>query len=268
MAYDTRENIKSIGKNLMKLITALTERYSCNHVFISVIGSGGKTSLIKLLSSEFSHLGKSVLITTTTKIQSPFFFDWGTNLVTDDLNMVKKWVTKSLYNKIAVLYALKSDSSEKWCAPNFNDLNDLKNYYDVILCEADGAKGFPLKIHTEKDPVILSFSNFTIAVMGVWALGLKIKDSIFGYKPYIERNYKSEDDIVDIDIIKEYINNPDALIKGLNVNDLILVNGIDVFKNKEEKISMLKNLFTDNMQNYINNILLCSIKGDYGNWLC
>ena len=49
--------------------------------FISITGSGGKTSLIKGFSRFLGALGKSVLITTSVKIQSPCCYDWGTGYI-------------------------------------------------------------------------------------------------------------------------------------------------------------------------------------------
>ena len=47
------------------------------HVFISITGGGGKSSLMKALAAFYRAERKKVLITTSTKIQSPAFHDWG-----------------------------------------------------------------------------------------------------------------------------------------------------------------------------------------------
>ena len=50
--------------------------------FISITGGGGKTSLLKCLASYYRDKGEKVLMTTTTKFQSPLFFRWDADLET------------------------------------------------------------------------------------------------------------------------------------------------------------------------------------------
>ena len=69
----------------MDLFKALSTGFGSNHEFISITGGGGKTSLMTGLSSYLRSTGKKVLMTTTTKIRSPYLMDYkATRIFSDD----------------------------------------------------------------------------------------------------------------------------------------------------------------------------------------
>ena len=184
------------------------------HVFISITGGGGKSSLMRALAAFYRAEGKRVLMTTSTKIQSPEFFDWGADYCFTSFSEVSAF---EFERGCTVLYACSmEDDIRKLKAPISEELLALKQKYDVTICEADGSRHLPLKIHTQRDPVIYGFSDFTIAVMGAWAYGKEAREVTFGYE---------EKGIVDKAFLNTYISCPEGLLKGNP--DMILVNGID-----------------------------------------
>lgn len=241
MAYDTGKNTESIRQNLMNLFRLISDYIISDYAeietgagnnksgkFISITGSGGKTSLIKGFSRFLGALGKSVLITTSVKIQSPCCYDWGTGFFTESFEQAELMCS---FGRVVVygkkfqgkqFYGSQSGVCEKWCSPPESDFEALKRCYDVILCEADGAKGYPLKIHTERDPVIYACSDKTVSVMGMWAYGMKVEDAVFGYKGRYGGNT-----VIDYDFFQNYIDNPDGVLKSLNNDDLVLLNGCE-----------------------------------------
>ena len=63
----------------MKLTDELYELTHCDEGrdVIAVTGGGGKTTLLSLYGRYLAERGLSVMITTTTKVQSPTFHDYG-----------------------------------------------------------------------------------------------------------------------------------------------------------------------------------------------
>lgn len=148
----------------MNLDKELANIISNNCGFVCITGAGGKTSLMQLLASYYKGIGKTVLMTTTTKIQSPEVYKWNCDKVFTDAESVMAFEPNK---PCSILYA-NSYSDEKLCSPTLEVLKMLKEKYEVVLCEADGAKQMPIKWHTSKDPVVPNFTTFTIAVMGAW----------------------------------------------------------------------------------------------------
>jgi len=86
---------------------------------ICIAGAGGKTSLMMHLATELKSAGLNVLITTTTRL--------ATNELADQF------------------YFLVNINGEKAEAPDISEIEAEIDNYDVILIEADGSAGKPLK---------------------------------------------------------------------------------------------------------------------------
>ena len=121
---------------------------------------------------------------------------------------------------------------KKWIAPREEVLEILSSRYDIVISEADGSRGLPLKIHTSRDPVIHPSTTHLIAVMGMWGIGEKACSSVFG---------SDEDVIVDRSYIQHYIDMPEGLLKGsIEEHTAIIFNGAE--NSTCDEISMLNEL--------------------------
>ena len=168
---------------------------------------------MRALAAFYKEGGKTVLMTTSTRIQSPEVYDWGADYCFTSFPEV------SAFNPepgCTVLYACSTDDIGKLRAPSEENNLALKQRYDVTICEADGSRHLPLKIHTQRDPVIYGFSDITIAVMGAWAYGKEVREVTFG---------SDGDGIVDKAFLNACILSPEGLLKGNPA--VILINGID-----------------------------------------
>lgn len=185
-----------------------------DHVYISITGGGGKSSLMKDLAKIYKQQGKSVLLTTSTHIQSPVFYDWGADY---EIFSFADFADLTLDKSSCVLFGYKmNDDIQRLKSPAEHEIEALKNKFDVVICEADGSRHLPLKFHTFRDPVIFPFSDYTIAVLGAWAYGKEAWEVTFGY---------DGDRTVDTGFLNAYIEDENGLLKGKP--DLVLVNGID-----------------------------------------
>lgn len=189
-------------------------------LFVSVTGSGGKTSLLKLLGHSFKERGDSVLLSTTTKFQSPDCYDWGVDQAAESLEKLNPQDGRScLYGKVHT-------PGSKWMCPGMQELGAASIFFDVTLVEADGSGKMPLKFHTERDPVIHPLSDYTIALFGAFSVGKMRKEVAFGYE--------GEDGIVDKAFLESYLQNQECILKGNP--DLILVNGMDAVTEEAREI--------------------------------
>ena len=183
--------------------------------FVSITGGGGKTTTMIGLAKYLKSCGKRVLITTTTKVVSPYVLDYGQDVIFNDDSAL----TYQPKPSEVVFYAHLSEIDNKWCSPSFESLTQLYDRYDVILSEADGSRGLPLKIHTARDPQIHPLTTATISLMGVWAIGGITTDVAFG---------ETSEKTVNNEYLDWYIANEEGLLKGsIQNNRAILFNGCD-----------------------------------------
>ena len=132
---------------------------------IAVVGSGGKTTLIKKLASRYRSEGKTVLITTTTHM----FIEEDT-LLTDDADTIIGILRETGYAMAGIpegekIKSLSQDTFDAVCA-----------CADVVLVEADGSKRLPLKYPNASEPVIPENTDEILVVCGLNAIGQKAKD--------------------------------------------------------------------------------------------
>lgn len=129
----------------------------------AVIGSGGKTSLLRVLAQELSHRG-TVLLATTTHIMRP---DWCPFAAT----------AAELCEGFAhspIVCAGSYNPEGKLTAPDFPSWQYAA---DFVLVEADGSKRLPAKAHAAWEPVLPPERSRTVCVFGASALGQPIQDA-------------------------------------------------------------------------------------------
>ena len=128
-------------------------------MIIAIVGSGGKTTLIKKLTQQYRLQGKSVFVTTTTHM----FIEKDT-LLTDDAGTILGALRENGYAMAGIpqgekIKALSKETFDTVCAAA-----------DVVLVEADGSKRLPLKFPNGTEPVIPENTDEVIVVCGLNAL--------------------------------------------------------------------------------------------------
>lgn len=133
-------------------------------MIIAVVGSGGKTTLIKKLAAQYRAAGKTVLITTSTHM----FIEEDT-LLTDDAEQI----VRALGEQGCVMAGVPEGQKIK--ALSGNTFAAVCAAADVVLVEADGSKRMPLKYPNETEPVIPENTDEIIVVCGLNAIGQPAK---------------------------------------------------------------------------------------------
>jgi probable selenium-dependent hydroxylase accessory protein YqeC len=177
--------------------------------YVSFVGAGGKTTLIEYLAAEAIRQGKRVAITTTTKIwaKEPYVLwaDLGEGQARPDFVRVGKAVEDGK------LTALQPEEVAK-----------LGSGYDLVLIEADGSKGKPLKYPAEHEPVIPSFSDQVIVVAGLDALSGRADEQIFRWGLFKEVAGLVGDTHVTPSLFLRFFED-DALMKGVDRQKCVIV---------------------------------------------
>ena len=129
----------------------------------AVIGSGGKTSLLRRLAEE---LPGTVLLCTTTHIRP---FEEYPLLTAPTPEDIRKALTA-----YRVLCLGTPCENGKLTAPSLS----IETLADYVLVEADGSRQLPLKAHEAHEPVIPAVSRQVICVVGASAFGKPIRESV------------------------------------------------------------------------------------------
>ena len=144
---------------------------------LSVIGGGGKTSLLEYLERELFLCRQTVLVSTTTKVgawqfkalEKFFTHCYG------DLVMAAKLAQAGWR-----LFLAGHEKFKKLNGPQIQWLMRLKEDFPKlkILLEADGSQGMPLKAHASYEPVIIDFpGQLVLGVLGLRGLEEKFAQS-------------------------------------------------------------------------------------------
>ena len=144
---------------------------------ITVIGSGGKTSLIWRLASGLAGCaaallapGRKVLVTPTTKMFVP----------PPETKVYKRYY--GLGGPVpapepgVTLAGVFNEASGKLESFQLDKLENIIKGYDLVLIEGDGSKGLPYKAWKEDEPVVPSFTDLTIGVLPIKGLGEQVSE--------------------------------------------------------------------------------------------
>jgi probable selenium-dependent hydroxylase accessory protein YqeC len=146
---------------------------------ISLVGAGGKTTLMFRLARELVLAGEKVITTTTTKILEPAPEETKFLFVDSDEERLKQFVLRHLpeYHHITLASEALGSGKLKGVSPSL--VNDLWRSceMDKIIVEADGAARRPVKAPREGEPVIPSSTTLVVALLGADGVGMELNEA-------------------------------------------------------------------------------------------
>jgi probable selenium-dependent hydroxylase accessory protein YqeC len=220
---------------------------------ISIIGAGGKTTLMFALAHEIAHLEGLVITTTTTKIFPP------SDLINSHLFISKKeseLIDFILNNKKEfghiTLAAKRQDASGKLEGIDPELINKLSSLEPVgyTIIEADGASMKPLKApDIDFEPVIPKSTTLVIPVIGLDAIGsLLLEENVFRPGIYSRLTGINIGAPVSVDSIAKILTSSDGIIHGSPSNSRIIpfLNKIDINHGAEKAKELAAKIFEIN----------------------
>ena len=135
---------------------------------ISVVGAGGKTTVVERLAREYKEKNQSVIVTTTTHMKQP---EDGCFLAKPDMDHFVQLLKfrKDVWMGIP-------DQDGKMRAFPFVFLEAVRILEIPIIIEADGANGLPCKVPAAHEPVLWEKSMVVLGVIGLDAVGHPIME--------------------------------------------------------------------------------------------
>jgi len=126
----------------------------------------------------------------------------------------------------------KSVEQGKLTGLDSHEVAALGSSYDLVLIEADGSKGKPLKYPADYEPVIPAFSDRVIVVAGLDALSGRIEEQVFRHELFEGATGARADTRVTLPLLLRFLEG-DAMMKGVDGDKCVVVlNKYDVCAEK------------------------------------
>ncbi len=145
---------------------------------ISLVGAGGKTTLMYRLARELACRGKKVITTTTTRILEPSPEESPCLFVGSKYEEIGRFIDENLpsFGHITVAGGRIEPKKLKGISSELVGAIWEKKGIDCLINEADGAAGRPVKAPREGEPVIPSCTTLVVALLGVDGLGVELRE--------------------------------------------------------------------------------------------
>lgn len=162
----------------------------------AIIGSGGKSTLLKTLGLELMRAGGRVLLFTTTHMFPIAGVPWdGSSRRLD----AAPWKPGALHVPGCTCEACAGLARGSICQAGVLDpetgklsspadaLDQLAQRFDYVLAEADGSKRLPLKAHAAWEPVIPAGTANVVWVVGASGIGRPVSEAVHRPELFCER---------------------------------------------------------------------------------
>lgn len=218
-----------------------------NKDIITIVGAGGKTSLM-FSASSLLRKNYRVLVTTTTNIYVPdeklydemimlseMKYDNYKNIIENSKNGVYV-IGNYIENKLG-------ENKPKIKGLNSKILDEISPYFDIVLIEGDGSKEKPLKGWRDDEPVVYDKSTKIIGVVDISSIGLEINENnIHRLDKFLNIINDNKSQKVKLDHLKNLILNKYGLFKDSKGEQILFINKVERSKNKKDAILLIKKI--------------------------
>ena len=183
----------------------------------AVLGSGGKTTLLRELAKELRADGATVVLATSTRIL-PF----------GDVPTLSGASEAAIVRGIAdhgVVCAGEPVEKGKLSAPAIG-FEQLATLADYVLVEADGSKRLPLKAHAEWEPVVPECAQRRVLVVGASGFGKRVADAAHRPQIFCDLAGCSPDDDATPELVAR-------VVRAEGLADVVLVNQAETEQARE-----------------------------------
>ena len=215
---------------------------------ISLVGAGGKTTLMFRLAKELVFSGKRVVTTTTTKIFEPTLEETNFLFIDPDERKIRDFVRHHLdaYHHITVAQEKLGSGKLKGISPNLvKELSGLDEM-EVIVVEADGAAGRPVKAPREGEPVIPSVTTLVVAILGVDGMEMELnEENVFQPERISKLTGISTGEKMTDEGMAILMTHPEGIFKGApsSARVVAFLNKVDILDGLKKGKSISKKIF-------------------------
>ncbi|MFR5265026.1 selenium cofactor biosynthesis protein YqeC [Clostridium sp.] len=196
---------------------------------VSIVGSGGKTTLMNYLAKEFNK--RKVLVSTTTKIRIPSqgFYDF-IAFNKEEADAIKNINNKGIY---VLGSKIKDNKLESF---DLEYMKSITDNFDIVFLEADGSKEKYIKGWNEIEPVILDNTTITIGIINLEILGKLVNENnVHRVEQFMDLTGAKLNDVIEKEHLIAVIRGEKGLFKNSKGRRILLINGVK--DNKTRKIA-------------------------------
>ena len=200
----------------------------------AIIGSGGKSTLLKTLGLELMRAGVRVLLCTTTHMFPVAGVPWdGSSRRLD----AAPWKPGASHVPGCTCEACAGLARGSICQAGVLDpetgklsapaepLGELAQRFNYVLAEADGSKRLPLKAHATWEPVIPSGTANIVWIVGASGLGKPINEAVHRPELFCKRCGCEPTDIATPERVAQVLN---AEMQALRLDAVhVILNQVD-----------------------------------------
>lgn len=204
---------------------------------ISIVGSGGKTSLLFKLAKNLKK-NYNVLVTTSTKIKKPSY-DECDYLYTDVNEYLKYNFNNLLTKSITVISKSIIKDKNKLIGIDDADLDRIYEDFNIILIEADGSRNLPLKGWKSYEPCILKKTNKTIGIIPIDVLDKKVNvEFIYGFEEFNKISDNAE--YINFETIGKICSNSLGIFKNSIGERYLYINKVDSYEDEQKAMELAR----------------------------
>jgi probable selenium-dependent hydroxylase accessory protein YqeC len=197
---------------------------------ISLVGAGGKTSIIFRLAQELASNKKKVLISTTTKMYIPDALHGGKLVIGNHIDSIIGESQQIERGVVTWAGGKTTDGKITGILPEYLDAIYTQKLFDIILLEADGSKQKSLKAPSEYEPVIPKKTSIVLGVMGIDTLGKHLDERNVHRPELIEKITGNPiGSIIDADLMAKIALHKEGLFKNSDIiaRKILVLNKVD-----------------------------------------
>ncbi|MCP3955657.1 MAG: putative selenium-dependent hydroxylase accessory protein YqeC [Desulfobacterales bacterium] len=183
---------------------------------ISLVGAGGKTSLMFRLAHELAAAGDTVLTTTTTKISQHEAACNASKTISGPVSTLLSRAEDYLAQQKHIT-AARDSYDGKLIGFKARDIDRLwqTGCFRWIIVEADGAARLPLKVPDAHEPVIPDCCHCTVGVIGLTAFEKPLSDQwVFRLKRFAQLTGLEPGAKITAAAITASLCHPEGIFKG------------------------------------------------------
>ncbi|ALS01113.1 hydroxylase [Enterococcus silesiacus] len=222
---------------------------------ISLIGSGGKTSLMWYLANCYRN--KKVLVSTTTKIgrSNECLYDFFYSDYFSDLG--KDGVGITLAGKVTA-------EGYKLSSLPLTDFQAACQRFDKVFLEADGSKQLPLKGWETFEPVIVPETTVTIGLVPISVLGRPIdRRTIHRLELFLRATGANEGELITEATLAEIIASPTGLWSKSHGQRVLCINQVET-PDQLIQAKKILSLLPMMLLKRLSKVIACNIQSEEG----
>lgn len=203
---------------------------------VSLVGAGGKTSLMYALARDLVGRGQTVVSTTTTKIYPPRADQSSHLVLADNAAQLAELPARLDHFRHVTVGRSIDPSSSKLQGVSEEIISALAGISQRVLVEADGAAGRPVKAPAPWEPVIPSITNLVIPVVGLDCLGRRADEKwVFRLTHFLAVTGLAIGDPVTPTSIGKLVTDPNGGLKGVapGMSVVPFLNKLDLLAERE-----------------------------------